>query len=319
MEKGDSEGKNLSLADLFRMFPDNETSEAWFIKNRWPDGIRCPKCDHDDINENSGHPNMPFRCRNRGCQKFFSVKTDSVMHSSKLSYQVWAIAVYVLTVKPKGVSSIQLHKELGITQKTAWHLAHRIRRTWEYDIDKFNGEIEVDETYIGGREKNKHSRKKLRAGRGAVGKTPVVGARERESGNVVAAPIEKTDLPTLTKFVEDTVTPKSAVYTDEHRGYNDLGWDYEHDRVVHSRGEYVKDGYIHTNGIESFWAVLKRGYHGTYHSMSKKHLHRYVNEFTGRQNANHLDVVEQMSAMVKRMGGLRLSFVDLTIQDRRCL
>ncbi len=308
MDFGGSESKELSLMDLFRMFPDDKTAENWFVKKRWPTGVRCPKCDSDNIQIGPKHPDMPYRCRT--CRKFFSVKTDTVMHSSKLSYQVWAIAIYLVTINPKGMSSVQLHKELGVTQKTAWHLAHRLRQTWDYKHDKLIDEVEVDETFIGGKEPNKHSKKKLRAGRGTVGKIPVVGARERWSGDVVAMPVERTDLETLTNFVEETVEAGSSVYTDENRGYNDLGWTFDHRQVTHSRGEYV-NGEVHTNGIESFWALLKRGYYGTYHWMSEKHLHRYVNEFTGRQNWKYMTTVEQMERMVRRMDGERLSYFDL--------
>ncbi len=304
-----SDNKDLSLMDLFRMFPDDKTAEDWFIQKRWPDGIRCPRCDSDNIQIDAPHPDQPYRCRT--CRKFFSVKNDTVMHSSKLGFQVWAVAIFLVMTYPKGMSSIQLGKDLGISQKAAWHLAHRLRKTWDYKHDKLVGETEVDEAYFGGKEKNKHSKKKLRAGRGPVGKIPVVGARERDTGRVVAVPVDRTDLETLTRFVEDTVDKGSKVYTDEHRGYNDLGWTYDHRQVSHGRGEYV-NGEVHTNGIESFWAVIKRGYYGTYHWMSRKHLHRYVDEFTGRQNSNHLSTIDQMESMVRRMEGERLSYIDLT-------
>ena len=306
----DSEGSdNISLMELFRMFPDDKTAEDWFVQKRWPDGVRCPKCGCDNIQIGPKHPDMPYRCRT--CRRFFSVKTDTVMHSSKLGYQVWAVAIFLVMTYPKGMSSVQLGKDLGISQKSAWHLAHRLRKTWDYKHDKLSGKAEVDEAYFGGKEKNKHSKKKLRAGRGPVGKMPVVGARERETGKVVAMPVERTDLETLTGFVEDTVKMGSVVYTDEHRGYNDLGWDYDHYQVAHGRGEYVRDD-VHTNGIESFWALIKRGYYGTYHWMSPKHLHRYVNEFTGRQNSRHISMIDQMEQMARRMEGERLSYVDLT-------
>ena len=309
MNTKESTNKDLSLMDLFRMFPDDKSAEDWFVKKRWPDGVCCPKCESDNIQIGPKHPDMPYRCRT--CRKFFSVKTDTVMHSSKLGYQVWAVAIFLVMTYPKGFSSIQLSKDLGITQKSAWHLAHRLRETWNYKHEKMVGEIEVDEAYFGGKEKNKHSKKKLRAGRGAVGKAPVMGARERSTGKVVAIPVEKTNIETMTKFVEDTIEERSHVFTDEHRGYNDLGWTYEHRQVAHSRGEYVNEE-VHTNGIESFWALMKRGYYGTYHWMSPKHLHRYANEFTGRQNSRNFSTIDQMAQMAKRMEGHTLSFHDLT-------
>ena len=152
-------------------------------KKRWPRKVSCPHCHGHDIQEKVKHPTMSFRCRE--CRKFFSVKTGTVMQSSNLGYQVWALSSYVLMTGLKGTSSLKLHRDLGITQKTAWHLAHRIRESREDNQSKFEGPIEVDETYVGAHEKNKHADKKLHAGRGTVGKTAVVGIKDRSTNKVV--------------------------------------------------------------------------------------------------------------------------------------
>ena len=306
---GKSFREGITLVEIFRMFPDDEAAERWFVEARWPDGPWCPHCGSVNVQSGARHKSQPYRCR--GCRKRFSVKTGTAMHDSKLGLQVWAIATYLMTTGIKGTSSMKLHRDLGVTQKTAWHLAHRLRETWQDESGDagFAGPVEADETYIGGKRKNMpKAKRETLTGRGAVGKAAVVGVKDRATNRVVARSVTATDKPTLQGFVAEHATPGAKVFTDDASAYEGLPFD--HEAVCHSAGEYVR-GMAHTNGVESFWSMLKRGYHGTFHHFSEKHLDRYVGEFAGRHNDRSKDTLDQMQAIVRGLVGKRLQYRDL--------
>ena len=307
---GKSFRKGISWVKLMQRFPDDAAAEQWFANLRWGNEPACPHCGSTNVQTGAKH-HMPYRCREKGCRKRFSVRIGTVMQDSKLSYQVWALAIYIIDTGIKGVSSMKLHRDLDIAQKTAWHLAHRIRESWNNDLEEFTGPAEVDEAYIGGERKNKHEYEKLNAGRRTVGKTAVVGARDRDTKQLQAQVVTDTNAETLTGFVYSTSRPEVQVYTtDGARAYQALKR-AAHETVKHSVKEYV-NGEAHVDGMGRFWALLERGCYGTYHRMSPMHPQRYVDEFVGRHNVRGLDTVEQLESTAKGMLGKVLTCYRLT-------
>ena len=239
--------KGLSLVEITRMFPDDAAAERWFAETRWPDGVHCPKCGSENIQERPTRKPQPCRCRD--CRKDFSVKTDTLMHNSKLGFQVWAIAISLLSTNLKSVSSMKLHRDLSITQKTAWHLAHRIRETWRDTTGPFAGPVEVDETFMGGRRKNRPKAKRAQLERrGAIGKATVAGAKDRATNRVSAKVVPAAGSPNLQGFVRERAAEGATIFTGDasaYAGLPDRFNGYQHSRVRHSVGEYVRGDGAH--------------------------------------------------------------------------
>ena len=274
--------RTMTLAELEAKFPDEDSCKAYLASRLWPDGVRCPRCGSDKVYELSRAWHWQCRCSSSGYR--FSVMVGTIFENTNYPLQTWFKVIYLMLSSKKGISALQIHRMIGTgSYSTAWYMCHRIRAGLGNEgFRKLVGFVEVDETFIGGKAKNKHSNRRG-GGRGPSGKTPIIGAVSRK-GKVVARVIDNVDTKTLDDFVHETVSNKvSLLSTDDNSGYRFLDHWCNHGVVHHSTGEYVC-GAVHTNTIDSFWSLIKRGIVGTFHKVSKKYLQLYVAEFEFRYN-----------------------------------
>jgi predicted RNA-binding Zn-ribbon protein involved in translation (DUF1610 family)/transposase-like protein len=283
--------RQMTLADFDRMFPDETSCKAYLMAQRWPKGVSCPRCGNDKVYANKTRP-FTWQCMKCGVAKRtpyrFSVTVGTIFENTNYKLLIWFKVLYLMLTSKKGISALQIHRMIGSgSYRTAWFMCHRLRAGLaEPEFRQLMGVVEVDETYIGGKQANRHAnvRAKYHGGGAAhTGKTTVVGAIARK-GNVVCKIIENTSSRTLSHFVRDVVSDRvSLISTDEGGGYRYLRLSFPHQSVDHKAGEYVR-GEVHTNNIENFWSLLKRGVIGTYHNVSAKYLPLYLNEFAFRHN-----------------------------------
>jgi len=308
-----------SLPLFEKQFPTDEACKEYIAAKRWPDGVRCPRC---NAKERVYKTKKPFHwtCCNKDCGGRsgyrFSVTTATIFEDTKVSLVIWLRIGYMMLTAKKGISSLQVRRVMfgedsGTDWRTAWYICHRWRAAMKGDAFSPTGQVEVDETYIGGKDRNRHKAKKSAQVRKAKGPQPlgeaigygkigVIGAIERK-GNVVAKVIGDMNAETLSGFVRHAISEKvDLVATDENPAYRYIDQRGSHKAVNHGRGEYVR-GEVHTNNIESFWALLKRGVVGTYHKVSKDYLPLYLNEFSFRHNHRHS--ADAFAAMVETCGG----------------
>ena len=299
-----------SIFDLLKAFPTEQDCINHLEKIRWNGVVISP---FDETSKVYKCANNNYKCKNTG--KYFNVRTNTIFDNTKIELQKWFLALYVFSSHKKGISSHQLAKDISVTQKSAWFLLHRLRYAFEHPnfqaVLGINAPVEIDESFIGGKAKNKHaSKKKKNEGGGTIHEQqPVLGMIER-GGNIVVKVVPNRNKETLLPIIYQNVETESTIMTDEYTGYNDLKHEYSHYKVNHGAKEYV-NAMAHTNSIEGFWSHLKRGIDGIYHWVSKDHLQSYVNEFTLRFNTRKDSTQIRFDLILSNVAGRRLTYENL--------
>lgn len=293
-----------SMYDLLKAFPNDQACIDHLTNLRWKEGVISPFDSSSKVYVCAGNK---YKCKNTG--KYFNVKTATLFENTKIELQKWFLSIWIVTAHKKGISSLQLHRDIGVTQKTAWFMLQRIRNCFKSENNyNLQGLVEVDETYIGGKDTNRQKSK--RRGKQDV-KTPILGMVER-GGNIIANIIDKTLEPIVTKSILESIMKDSIIYTDGSAAYRNVSRLFTHEKVSHSTGEYVKGG-CHTNTIEGFWSLLKRSIYGIYHCTSTKHLQFYVDEMVFRYNTRETSDFNRFNLLLNNTE-YRLKYSDLIVE-----
>ena len=291
-----------NILEFYQKFSNEQDCIEYLELMRWKGNPCCPRCKHEKVYKFENR--HLWKCAK--CKKQFTVRIDTIFEESKLPLQKWFLAIFLATSLKKGVSSLQLSKYLGVTQKTSWFMLQRIRKAYEKSNLLLHGTFEVDETYFGGKSKGKNTR-----GRNVKTKSIIVGMASRDTKEIRAKVIKRADSENLYNYIKENVSLDSNILTDEWRGYNNLSSNgFNHFKVNHSSKEFV-NGSVHTNTIEGFWSHLKRGLRGIQHQVSKKHLIRYINEYVYKYNTRKADDFERFSNWFDLIANKRLTYSDL--------